>query len=137
MDDELDWDCEPVDLDGDYATGDPQIDQLGYNSPLRRGENLTGFTDNGGELRARLRAQSERDRAAREQRRRELAANIEAARQRAAERRGEPVFEANTPPLPQHVARGRAGSTRATGWLVSRGCRGGWIGAVEPGRPAR
>jgi hypothetical protein len=45
MDGDWDWDrVEIADLDGcGEATGDPALDQLGYNSPRRRGQNLTGF----------------------------------------------------------------------------------------------
>jgi hypothetical protein len=115
VNDGWDWDrddCEPIDLDGDYATGDPQIDQLGYNSPRRRGENLTGFTDNGGELRARLRAQAERERAAREQRRREaVAQNLAETRQRVTQRQQPDRL---APHVEQAVERGAPG--RAAGW---------------------
>ena len=87
MDDEWDdlHDGEIVDLDGCEATGDPQLDQFGYQSPKRRGG--TGFRSTDGDRLAKRRA----DRAQREQRRREAVAQNKAeTRQRVAQRRGEP-----------------------------------------------
>ncbi|MGO9692952.1 MAG: hypothetical protein ACLPYO_03860 [Mycobacterium sp.] len=50
IDDEMDLDRDDiVDLDGCDVTGDPALDQFGYNSPSRRGQNLTGFTSSGGD----------------------------------------------------------------------------------------
>jgi hypothetical protein len=57
MDDDCDW----ADV-----TGDPQLDQFGYQSPRRRGENLTGFTPSSDRD---WRAQAKRDRAQRAARR--------------------------------------------------------------------
>ncbi|MGO9508057.1 MAG: hypothetical protein ACLPXZ_12185 [Mycobacterium sp.] len=112
--DEWDWDRDDVvDLDGCEATGDPQLDVFGYNSPRRRGENLTGFTStDGSRERARDEAAAAKRRAEREQRRREaVAGNVAAARQRVVNKgegrettpapvRPVPV----TPDLPPHVS---------------------------------
>jgi len=84
--DEMDWhDCAPVDLDGDYATGDPALDQTGYQSPRRRGQNLTGFTHTPPDMSWR---ETQRQEAAqrRERRRRAVAQNVEEARRRTAQR---------------------------------------------------
>jgi hypothetical protein len=119
MDDEWDdlHDGEVVDLDGCEATGDPQLDQFGYNSPRRRGQNLTGFTSNDGEWVARSRAR----RAAVEQ-------NKAETRRRNAERSGEPTAVPrsvqpspvpSTPDLAPHVSQAIAegmASGRDLGW---------------------
>jgi hypothetical protein len=70
MDEDWDWDREEiVDLDGGCeATGDPQLDQLGYQSPKQRGG--TGFRSTDGDRLARRRAQRERDAAKRDEIRR-------------------------------------------------------------------
>jgi hypothetical protein len=84
MDDDSDWDREEiVDLDGGCeATGDPQLDVYGYQSPKQRGG--TGFTAS--PHRDWL-AQAKADRAQREQRRREaVEANLAETRRRLAER---------------------------------------------------
>jgi hypothetical protein len=93
MDDEWDWDHdgEVVDLDGCEATGDPQLDIYGYQSPTRRGQNLTGFTSSNLDWLAR----SREGRAHRQAKR-------EAQRQAAAARRA-PV-EANKAETRQPVA---------------------------------
>jgi hypothetical protein len=88
--DEMDFEDlhgEPVDLDGCDVTGDPQLDQFGYNSPRRRGQNLSGFRSTDGDRLARVRAQrDERE----ERRRAAVEQNKAETRQRAAQRRGEP-----------------------------------------------
>jgi hypothetical protein len=121
MDDEFEWDHddEIVDLDGCEATGDPQLDVLGYQSPSRRGQNLTGFTSSAGDWLARADAQ----RAERRQRRAAVAQNIAEAKQRREARqasRGRGVV--SLPPQPdrlaphveQAVERGAVG--RPAGW---------------------
>jgi hypothetical protein len=65
IDDECDWDGEPVDLDGCDVTGDPQLDVFGYQSPRTRAPRQ-GFKAS--PQRDWL-AQSRRDRAEREARR--------------------------------------------------------------------
>jgi hypothetical protein len=73
------------DLDGGWcdATGNPAEDIAGYESPSRRGQNLSGFTSSGGDWLARadeMRAQRQARREAQRQRQ----------RQRKAARRPEP-----------------------------------------------
>jgi hypothetical protein len=66
-DDFDDWDGEPHDLDGyGDVTGDPQLDVYGYNSPTRRGQNLSGFTSHDAEVVARWDARREQRAAARQ-----------------------------------------------------------------------
>jgi hypothetical protein len=64
-----DWhDRELVDLDGGACdvTGDPALDVYGYQSPTRRGQNLTGFTSSHGDYGAASREGRERRRRQRE-----------------------------------------------------------------------
>ncbi len=92
MDEDWDWDWDPD------VTGDPQLDQFGYQSPRRRGQNLTGFTASPD--RDWL-AQAKADRAQREQRRGAAAET----RRRVAQRRGKPVAAQPVPqPAPPTVA---------------------------------
>ena len=110
-----DWDhSEIVDLD---VTGDPQLDQFGYQSPKQRGG--TGFTSHQDEWVARSRAQRQR------RRREGVRQNVAETRQRVAQRRGEkgvadlphlsqPVRPALPPHVAQAVAQGMPG--RDLGW---------------------
>jgi hypothetical protein len=128
-----------VDLDGgDYATGDPALDQLGFTSPTRRGENLGGFTSHDDEV-------VERNRARREQRRRAVQANIEASKQRVEQRQHEkrvalsfpqpaPVAPDLAPHVSQAIAEGMAG--RDLGWWrvdVDAYGRAVWTRVAQPG----
>jgi hypothetical protein len=72
MDDEYDYDRDAiVDLDGGAGvTGNPALDVDGYQSPGRRGQNLTGFSPHPDNRVTEALAQSKRDREARAQRRR-------------------------------------------------------------------
>jgi hypothetical protein len=114
--DEWDWDREEiVDLDGYEASGDPQVDILGYNSPKQR--TGTGFTDNGGELRAHWRTRLDAEAAKRKaERRQAVEANVAERRRKVAERRGEPQPVA--PDLAPHVAQAVAAgmANRDLGW---------------------
>jgi hypothetical protein len=143
MDD--DWDDlhgEIVDLDGyGEATGDPQLDVYGYQSPKRRGG--TGFTSSQPD-RDWL-AQAKADRAQRQQRRREaVQQNLEQTRQRVEQRRGKTVADRPQSPqpvqpdLPPHVsaavAQGMAG--RDLGWwkvVVDAYGRAVWTRVDAPG----
>ena len=92
MDEDWDWDRDEVlDLDGyGEATGDPQLDVYGYQSPKQRGG--TGFRSTDGDRLARRRAQRERDRAERDQRRRAaVEQNNAETKRRVAQRRGQPT----------------------------------------------
>jgi hypothetical protein len=75
VDDEWDWDGEPIDLDACDVTGDPQLDVFGYQSPRR------DFTQKPVEQYDWL-AQSRRDRAEREARRNRQQQQREEARRR-------------------------------------------------------
>jgi hypothetical protein len=143
VDDEWDdlHDGEVVDLDGyGEATGDPQLDQFGYQSPKQRGG--TGFTSTDGERLARVRAQ----RAEREQRRRAAVEQNKAeTRQRVAQR----SWAAQPPPhIAAAVEQGAPG--RPAGWWkvdispdgsaqwskVDQPGDGPWITATTPAPPA-
>lgn len=121
--DEMDFEDlhgEPVDLDGCDVTGDPQLDQFGYNSPRRRGQNLTGFTSTDGERLARWRARQDREAAKRKADRAAVQANLDETRRRNAERRGgtaarQPVMPALPAHVSQAVAEGMAAG-RDLGW---------------------
>jgi hypothetical protein len=78
--------CEAHDLDASDVTGDPQLDIFGYQSPTRRGQNLTGFTSSAGDYLAR----SREGRAERGQRRRAAVAQNLVETRRVAQRRDEP-----------------------------------------------
>jgi hypothetical protein len=109
MDDEFEWDHdEIVDLDGCEATGDPRLDILGYESPKRRGQNLSGFTASGGDWCSR----ADEMRAEARQRRAAVQANLDATRQRREQRRQkrheapnfrDNVTEVRPRPMPQPV----------------------------------
>lgn len=100
MDEGWEWDPDEI-IDADF-TGDPQLDQFGYQSPRRRGENLTGFTP--GPNRDWL-AQVKRDRQAR-QRPREL----QQRRQGRAKLRRESPLSGQTPSDPGSQRRPGSGS---------------------------
>jgi hypothetical protein len=91
MDEWDDLHGEAHDIDGYWcdATGDPQVDVSGYQSPSRRGQNLTGFTPSRDHRAADALAQSKRDREQRQQRRRAaVEANKRETRERGARGRG-------------------------------------------------
>ena len=107
-----------MDLDGCEATGDPQLDVYGYQSPRRRGQNLTGFTSTRRRLvlaRAdEMRAQRQ---AKREQRRAAVETNKAATRERVEQRRQPDPGPGSPQPAPhiaQAVERGAVG--RPAGW---------------------
>jgi hypothetical protein len=108
MDDEWEWehDGEIVDLDGCEATGEPQLDIFGYQSPKRRGQNLSGFTSSGGDWFKRsdeMRAQRQARREAQRQRQREReAARRPEPEQRPAHASVSP-WASTTPARPQSV----------------------------------
>jgi hypothetical protein len=107
MDDDFDWDRSEMDLD---ITGDPQLDQFGYQSPRR---NFTPAREGGRDWLA----QAKRDRAERQQRRQAaVEQNLAETRRRVAERRGQPqpVTPALAPHVAQAVAHGMPG--RSLGW---------------------
>jgi len=107
MDDFDDWDHEPVDIDGyGEATGDPQLDVFGYQSPRQRGG--SGFRSTDGERLAR----SRQDRAEREQRRRAAVEQNRAETKQRVAARQQPEWLA--PHVEQAVERGAVG--RAAGW---------------------
>jgi hypothetical protein len=86
VDHEWDWDRdEIVDLDGGACdvTGNPVEDITGYQSPLRRGQNLTGFTSTQGDWFSR----TDEMREERQRRRAAMQANLDATRQRREQRR--------------------------------------------------
>jgi hypothetical protein len=81
--------AKPTTIDGSWcdATGDPQVDVSGYQSPSRRGQNLSGFTPSRDHRAADALAQSKRDREQRQQRRRAaVEANKAETRERVAQR---------------------------------------------------
>jgi hypothetical protein len=128
MDDEWDWDRdEIVDLE---ITGDPQLDQFGYQSPRR------GFTPPPSQSFDYL-AQYRRDREQRERRRQAaVQQNLAETRRRVAERRGQPqpVLPALAPHVVQAVERGAVG--RQAGWYrvdVTRDGRATWTPVDQPG----
>jgi hypothetical protein len=121
------------DLDGGWcdATGNPAEDIAGYESPSRRGQNLSGFTSSGGDWLARSREGRQQRRA----RRAAVEANLAETRQRREARRREAAGESGNMPNsplvepagelcsrhnspPPHIAaaveRGAVG--RAAGW---------------------
>jgi hypothetical protein len=129
MDDEWDWDrSEVVDLD---VTGDPQLDQFGYQSPRR------DFTPPPSQSFDYL-AQYRRDQAERERKRRAAVTNnLADTRRRNAERRGQqpqPVTPALAPHVAQAVERGAVG--RQAGWYrvdMTPDGRTTWTPVDQPG----
>jgi hypothetical protein len=112
---------EIVDLDGGACdvTGNPVLDVDGYQSPSRRGQNLTGFVGSGGDWLARADAQ----RAERRARRAAVAQNIAEATQRREARQASrgrglvdppPQPDRLAPHVEQAVEHGAPG--RAAGW---------------------
>ena len=137
MDDEFEWDRDEVmDLGACDVTGDPQLDQFGYQSPSRRRPNLTGYHP--GPERDWL-ANARAYRAQCEQRRREAVAdNLREKKRRIAERRGTDSGTGQ-PDLAPHVARAvAAGMTqpRDLGWWridVDSTGRAVWTKVDAPG----